>query len=283
MCIHYDTIVDLTINSRDTKLVIDNDDRKIIADWMETGKLLACDELFYKASQLYYLDISMGLPAKRNSNLIKFPDSCLNGFEFEEVLIGLGIEKISWDDIQRDLPTDASDEILPNLIKERSIFLGIFLNGSCHPEFEEKIKSRVGKIQFYNPSKIIITCDYINYKESNPNYYDEESNSIYYVRTWNSIKNINLGDYLIDALVLDKSKISTQVLLRFLDDDIEDVKDYLLDNGCNLEDIPDEYDNKLLNEDEDYNVNTLNIEAEAIHNDIYNIVSSLCGVPVIPS
>ena len=94
------------------------------------------------------------------------------------------------------------------------------------------------------------------------------------MRTWNSIKNINLGDYLIDALVLDKSKISTQVLLRFLDDDIEDVKDYLLDNGCNLEDIPDEYDNKLLNEDEDYNVNTLNIEAEAIHNDIYNIVSS---------
>ncbi|MEA5597393.1 sacsin N-terminal ATP-binding-like domain-containing protein [Rivularia sp. UHCC 0363] len=252
---------------------LDDDDREIIADWVETGKLLACDEQFYKASQLYYLDIAIGLPPKRNANLIKFPDSNLNGFEFEEILTALGIRKLSWDDIQRDLPTDTFDDILPNLIKERAIFIGIFLNGSRHLKSENRIKSQVDNIQFYNPGKIIITCNNINYKESIPNYYDEEYNSIYYVRKWNSIKNINLGDYLIDALALDKGKISTQVLLRLLDDDIEDVKDYLLDSGCNIEGIPD----VLLPKDDQDDVEKSIEETESIQNNTRNIVSSPDG------
>ncbi|MGB3639492.1 MAG: DUF3883 domain-containing protein [Rivularia sp. (in: cyanobacteria)] len=252
---------------------LDDDDREIIADWVKIGKLLACDDQFYKASQLYYLDIAIGLPPKRNANLIKFPDSNFNGFEFEEILTALGIKKLSWDDIQRELPTDTFDDILPNLIKERAIFIGIFLNGSRHLKSENKIKSQVDNILFYNPSKIIITCDWINYKESIPNYYDEESNSIYYVRKWNSIKNINLGDYLIDALALDKGKISTQVLLTLLDDDIEDVKDYLLDSECDIEGIPDVL---LLKEDRD-DVEESIEETESIQNNTPNIVSSPDG------
>jgi len=217
-----------------------NDDREIIVHWIKTGKLLACNEQFYSASQLYYLDMAMELPPKRNPHLVKFPGSDINSFEFEEILATLGIRKISWDDMQFDLPKDAVDDSLPNLIKERTIFIGIFLNGSPDPELEDKIKLRVENLQFYNPSKIVINCKHIDYKESIPNYYDEESNSIYYVRKWNSIKNINLGDYLIDALALDTGKISSQVLLKLLDDDIEDVIDYLLESGCNRESIPDE-------------------------------------------
>ena len=252
---------------------LDDDDREIIANWVKIGKLLACDEQFYNVSQLYYLDIAIGLPPKRNPNLIKFPDSNLNGFEFEEILTALGIKKLSWDDIQRDLPTDTFDDILPNLIKGRAIFIGIFLNGSRHLKSENRIKSQVDNIEFYNPSKIIITCDCINYKESIPNYYDEESNSIYYVRKWNRIKNINLGDFLIDALALDKGKISTQVLLRLLDDDIEDVKDYLLDSGCDIEGIPDML---LLKEDRD-DVEESIEETEPIQNNTPNIVYSPDG------
>jgi hypothetical protein len=255
---------------------LNDDEIKIIFDWIKTGKLLACNEQFYSASELYYLDVPMELPPKRNPHLVKFPGSDINSFEFEEILTTLGIRKISWDDIQLDLPKDAVDESLPNLIKERAIFIGIFLNGSRYPELEDKIKLRVENLQFYNPSKIVITCEDIDYKESIPNYYDEESNSIFYVRKWNSIKNINLGDYLIDAVALDTGKISSQVLLKLLDDDIEDVRDYLLESGCNIEGIPDKPDNP-----DDENENELNItssgESEADQGSTSNVVPSPDG------
>ncbi|MGI8502115.1 MAG: protein NO VEIN domain-containing protein, partial [Hassallia sp.] len=256
---------------------LNDDDRKIIIDWMKAGKLLACNEQFYSVSQLYYLDVAMELPPKRNPHLVKFPGSDINSFEFEEILTTLGIRKISWDDMQFDLPKDAVDDSLPNLIKERAIFIGIFLNGSRYPELENKIKLRVENLQFYNPSKIVITCEDIDYKESIPNYYEEESNSIYYVRKWNSIKNINLGDYLIDALALDTGKISSQVLLKLLDDDIEDVIDYLLESGCNIEGIP--YDNDKQSHDENKNEPniTSNGETEATQGSTSNVVPSPDG------
>ncbi|MDJ0695334.1 DUF3883 domain-containing protein [Mastigocoleus sp. MO_188.B34] len=255
---------------------LNDDDREIISDWLKTGRLLACDDKFYSASQLYYLDIAMGLTPKRNSNLIKFSDSNLNSLEFEEILEALGIKKIGSDDMQFELCKDVVDETLPNLIKDRAIFISIFLNGSYNPRLEDKIKSLLRNIKFYNPSKIVITCKDIDYKESIPNYYDEKSKSIYYVRKWDSIKNIYLGDYLIDVLALDKGKISNQVLLRLLDDDIEDVKDYLLESGCDIEAIPEDYGKQSCNNTEDY-LGRSSAETEATQSDIPSIVSSPDG------
>ncbi len=257
---------------------LNDEDRKIIFDWIKTGKLLACNEQFDTAYQLYYLDVAMQLPPKRNPHLVKFPGCDINSFEFEEILATLGIRKISWDDMQLDLPKDAVDDSLPNLIKVRAIFIGIFLNGSRYPELEDKIKLRVENLQFYNPNKIVITCEELHYKESIPNYYNEESKSIYYVRKWNSIKNINLGDYLIDALALDIGKISSQVLLKLLDDDIEDVIDYLLESSCNIEDIPGEYVNQSRNETENELDITSSGETEVTQSDTHSIVSCSGGI-----
>ncbi len=256
---------------------LNDDDREIIADWMKTGKLLACDEKFHSASQLYYLDLEMELPPKRNPNLIKFPSANLNGFEFEEILRALGIQKVSLDDMQFDLSKDVVDDSLPNLIQNRAIFIGIFLNGSRHPELEDKIKSQVQNIKFYNPSKIVINCTSIAYKESIDNYHAKNDNSIYYVRKWNNRKNINLGDYLIDALALDIKTIPSQVLLNLLDDDIEDVISYLLESGCNIEGIPDDYGKQSHSENEHELNTTSSQETEAAKSDTSSIVSSADG------
>ncbi|MEH2362289.1 protein NO VEIN domain-containing protein, partial [Nostoc sp.] len=74
----------------------------------------------------------------------------------------------------------------------------------------------------------------IDYKETLPNYYDKETNTISYVRKWNSIKNNKLGDYLIQSLNLDPVKIKSDLLLQLLDDDIDEIKDYLLESGCDI-------------------------------------------------
>lgn len=256
---------------------LNDDHKKIITDWIKTGKLLACDEQFHIASQLYYLDVVMELPPKRNPNLIKFPNSNLNGFEFEEILKALGIRKVSLDDMQFELSKDSVDHSIPNLIQHRAIFIGIFLNGSCHRESENKIKSQVQNIEFYNPSKIVINCTSIAYKESIDNYYDKNDNSIYYVRKWNSRKNINLGDYLIDALALDIATIPSQVLLNLLDDDIEDVISYLLESGCNIEGIPDEYGKQPYNENEHALDLTSSAEIELTQSYISSVVPSPDG------
>lgn len=257
---------------------LNDEDGKIIADWIKVGKLLACDEQFYNASQLYYLDVLMELPPKRNSNLIKYPSSNLNAFEFEEILRALGIKKLSLDDMQFELSKDVIDDSLPNLIQNRAIFIGIFINGSRHPELEEKIKSQSQNIKFYNPSKIVITCQSINYKETIDNYYVKADNSIYYIRKWNSRKNNNIGDYLIDALTLDIGTIPSQILLNLLDDDIEDVISYLLESGCNIEDIPDEYGKQLRLQDEHHLNITSSGETEVSQNNFPSIVSCSGGI-----
>ncbi|MBW4598522.1 MAG: transcriptional regulator [Calothrix sp. FI2-JRJ7] len=256
---------------------LNDDDINIIADWMETGKLLACDEQFHSASQLYYLDLVMELPPKRNPNLIKFPSANLNGFEFEEILRALGIRKVSLDDMQFELSKDVVDDSLPNLIQNRAIFIGIFLKGSRHPELEDKIKLQVQNIKFYNPSKIVINCTAIGYKESIDNYHDKNDNSIYYVRKWNSRKNINLGDYLIDALALDIGKIPSSVLLNLLDDDIEEVISYLLESGYNIDGIPDDYGKQLRLENEHELDIISSEETEADQSNTSSIVSSPDG------
>jgi hypothetical protein len=49
-----------------------------------------------------------------------------------------------------------------------------------------------------------------------------------------------LGKHLLDALKLDKVKITEQLMLQLLDDEIEDIKEYLLENGYDIGDITEE-------------------------------------------
>ena len=217
---------------------VNEKDKEKIKSWINSGKLLTYDGTFHFINDLFYFSTSLELPPKRNSRLVKFPDSGVNPFQFETILDILGVKKITIEEMDIDLDKSEIDNYLPRLIKARSIFIGILLTGKRNILIEEQIKEKVDNIRFYNPPKIFITCSLIDYKESLSNYYDKDNNSIYYVRKWNSIKNINLSTYLLDALKLDRMKITNSLMLQLLDDDIEDIKEYLLENDYDIGDIP---------------------------------------------
>ncbi|MEA5551203.1 transcriptional regulator [Anabaena cylindrica UHCC 0172] len=219
---------------------INEEDKEKIKSWINSGKLLTYNGKFRFINDLFYFSTSLELPPKRNSSLVKFPDSGVNPFQFETILDILGVKKITIDDMDINLDKSEIDNYLPRLIKARSIFIGILLTGKRNILIEKQIKEKVDNIRFYNPPKIFMTCSLIDYKESLSNYYDKDNNSIYYVRKWNSIKNINLSTYLLHALKLDRMKITNSLMLQLLDDDIEDIKEYLLENGYDIGDIPEE-------------------------------------------
>jgi hypothetical protein len=134
---------------------LNDKDIEKINNWKNRGKLLTYDGQFRLVSDLFYLSTEMGLPPKRNPNLVSFPDSGANPFEFENIFATLGLRKIGWDDMQFDLDHDAVDSKLPSLIKSRAIFIGIFLTGSRSIAIEDQIKIAVDSIKFYNPTKIL--------------------------------------------------------------------------------------------------------------------------------
>ncbi|TRU98306.1 MAG: DUF3883 domain-containing protein [Microcystis wesenbergii Mw_QC_S_20081001_S30D] len=219
---------------------INEEDKEKIKTWINSGKLLTYDGKFRFINDLFYFSTSLKLPPKRNSSLVKFADSGVNCSQFETILDILKVKKITIEDMDINLDKSEIDNYLPGLIKARSIFIGILLTGKRDILIEEQIKEKVDNIRFYNPPKILMMCSLIDYKESLHNYYDKDNNSIYYVRKWNSIKNVNLGKHLLDALKLDKMKITEQLMLQLLDDEIEDIKEYLLENGYDIGDIPEE-------------------------------------------
>lgn len=215
-----------------------DEDRLLINEWKQRSQLLACDDHFHPISELYYIDPKLNLPSKRNSMLVNFPDITKEDFDFEVLLSALNIEMI--DSIELSDNSIESSEELPKLIKEKIIYLGIYLavyqSEEARDYQKQQIVSSLNQVNFYNPGNLYVFAEKINYSEPISNYYKPNHKSIYYVGKWNSRKNSRLGEYIITALELDKKKITSERLLDFLDDSTEEVVKYLRDSGF---DVPD--------------------------------------------
>ncbi|MEH2340027.1 DUF3883 domain-containing protein [Nostoc sp.] len=213
-----------------------SEDKSLINQWSKTGKFLGCDDQLHPINELYYLDSSLGLPYKRNPRLVKFPENLSNYSAFEYLLSILNVKKIpnapGYYDVNKPC------EILPQLIRDRVYYISVYLVNSTVLELvddqSQKILSALDKLTISNPRKLYYSVKDIDYEEPFYNFYG--SNGIFYVGRWNSRKNAKVGEYLIKALGLDEKKISSEKLLDFLDDPLDEIVSYLREGGF---DIPD--------------------------------------------
>lgn len=218
---------------------VTEDEQQKVQEWSKNkGKLLAHNDQFVSIDKLFYLNPGFDLPPKNNKNLINLQKSILESDDIQNLFSIFGIQPMTKDDMKVVAVNEQPDEILLNLIKERAILIDIFLNQSSYNNLQEFICNRVHQVKFCKADKILLKIDKIDYQESIPNHYDEPNFSLHYVKRWNSIKNVKIGDLLLKLLGLSSSKINSQILLRLLDDEIEDVIEYLREHDCDLSRLP---------------------------------------------
>ncbi|MEH2143927.1 DUF3883 domain-containing protein [Nostoc sp.] len=216
---------------------INYEDKVLINQWSKTGKLLACDDQLHSLNELYYIDSALGLPYKRNHRLVKFPENLSNYSAFEYLLSTFNIKKIQ--NAQGHYEENKVCEILPRLIRARVYYISVYLVNSTIIELvdeqSQKILSALDKLTISNPKKLYYSVKDIDYEEPFYNFYG--SNGIFYVGRWNSRKNAKVGEYLIKALGLDEKKISSEKLLDFLDDPLDEIVSYLREGGFDIPDL----------------------------------------------
>lgn len=225
------------------------EDKILINQWSKTGKLLACDDLLHLANELHYIDLELGLPYKRNPQLVKLPENLADYSSYEYLLSTFNIQKIQKAQVKIYYEANNPCQILPQLIRERVYYISVYLVNSTIPELvdeqSQKILIALDTITINNPSKLYYSIEDINYEELFYNFYG--SNGIFYVGRWNSRKNAKLGEYLIKALGLDEKKISGEKLLDFLDDPLDEIVSYLREGGF---EIPDPDPNTRVNDND---------------------------------
>ncbi len=212
-------------------------DKILISQWSKTGKLLGCDEQLHPTNELYYLDSSLELPYKQNPRLVKFPES-LRSYNAENLLSAFHVKKIQNAPVYYD--ADKTCTILPQLIHDRLYYISVYLVNSTIPELideqTKKVIIALSQLSISNPNKLYRSIKDIDYEEAIYNFYG--NNGIFYVGRWNSRKNAKIGEYLIKALGLDERKISSEKLLDFLDDPLEEVISYLREGGFDIPEPP---------------------------------------------
>ncbi|MBF2056384.1 MAG: hypothetical protein IGQ45_03975 [Cyanobacterium sp. T60_A2020_053] len=138
-------------------------------------------------------------------------------------------------------------QILPKLIKERAYYIAVYLTNATDMalvnHYDEKIGEALSKLNIQNPDKLYYYLAEIDYQQHLYNYYQKSSNILLYVGAWNSRKNIKIGEYLIEALQLDKDKISPEKLLDLLEDPIDEIVKEFRDNGLEVSPIESEQEN----------------------------------------
>ncbi|AFY83002.1 ATP-binding protein [Oscillatoria acuminata] len=252
-------------------------DKNQIQDWIERGgQLLSDRDQFNEVRNLFYLDPELGIFPKNHSQLLQIPSFSEDRESIVKTVVDLfDIPLLNREKTQKKFINHQEDDKLKQLILERSIFIGIFLEGSRSPEIEEHIQNQVQETKFYNPQKILLSFDEIDYQASIPNYWDNETRSLYYIRQWNNINNDKFGDLILKVLQLDK-EIPSQVLLRLLDYNWKDAKEYLQENGCDVSDIREEDQREILAQ----TVSPLEIEqTEAKENELETTSSALTRSP----
>ncbi|BAQ61665.1 hypothetical protein GM3708_2071 [Geminocystis sp. NIES-3708] len=129
-------------------------------------------------------------------------------------------------------------QTLPKLIKERAYYLAVYLTNSTDMElvnhYDEEICEALSKLNIQNPEQLYYYLAEIDYQQHLYNYYQKSSNILLYVGAWNSRKNIKIGEYLIEALQLDKNTISPEKLLDLLEDPLHEIVKEFRDNGLDV-------------------------------------------------
>jgi len=138
-------------------------------------------------------------------------------------------------------------QILPKLIKERAYYIAVYLTNSTDMELvnhsHEQICKALSKLNIQNPERLYYYLPEIDYQQHLYNYCQKSSNILLYVGSWNSRKNIKIGEFLIEALQLDKNKISPEKLLDLLEDPLDEIVKEFRDNGLEVSPIESEPEN----------------------------------------
>ncbi|MGI0481690.1 hypothetical protein ACN4EE_12970 [Geminocystis sp. CENA526] len=138
-------------------------------------------------------------------------------------------------------------QILPKLIKQRAYYIAVYLNNSTEIElvnnYHEDIKKALSKLNIQNPDQLYYYLAEVNYQQHLYNYYQKSSNILLYVGSWNSRKNIKIGEYLIEALQLDQNKISPEKLLDLLEEPVDEIVKEFRDNGLEVSLIESDQEN----------------------------------------
>ncbi|MBL1208879.1 hypothetical protein [Geminocystis sp. GBBB08] len=128
--------------------------------------------------------------------------------------------------------------ILSDLIKQRAYYLAVYLTNSTESQLVGnqvvQIVQLLSKLNIQNPDRLYYYFEEVDYQQHLYNYYQKSSNILLYVGAWNSRKNIKIGEYLIEALQLDKNKISPEKLLDLLEDPLDEIVKEFKDNGLDV-------------------------------------------------
>ncbi|ANV87533.1 sacsin N-terminal ATP-binding-like domain-containing protein [Picosynechococcus sp. PCC 7117] len=218
-------------------------DKNLLLEYRKTGKILACDDQLHPISEMYYLDSNLSLPFKRNSKLVKYSENCQSFYD------SVGVKKITKQDIRPVSKNNKTCNVLHNLIKQRVDLISMYLVNTTDIEVirnqSKKILKCLDDLTIYNSEKLYCCIEKINYNEPIYNYYNENHN-IDYVEKWNNRKNARIGEYLIRELELSNRKISSERLLDFLDDPIEESIQYFRESG--FKDLKAIFDNLIFDD-----------------------------------
>ncbi|BAQ66986.1 hypothetical protein [Geminocystis sp. NIES-3709] len=145
-------------------------------------------------------------------------------------------------------------QTLPKLIKERAYYLAVYLTNSTDMALvnhcDEEICEALSKLNIQNPEQLYYYLAEIDYQQHLYNYYQKSSNILLYVGAWNSRKNIKIGEYLIEALQLDKNTISPEKLLDLLEDPLHEIVKEFRDNGLEVSPIKSDQENTNLSDND---------------------------------
>ncbi|MBL1210527.1 hypothetical protein [Geminocystis sp. GBBB08] len=143
-------------------------------------------------------------------------------------------------------------QTLPKLIKKRAYYIAVYLTNSTDMalvnHYDEEICDALSKLNIQNPDQLYYYLAEIDYQQHLYNYYQKSSNILLYVGAWNSRKNIKIGEYLIEALQLDKNKISPEKLLDLLEDSLDEIVKEFRENGLEVSLIESDQENTNLDD-----------------------------------
>ncbi|MBN2664270.1 MAG: DUF3883 domain-containing protein [Bacteroidales bacterium] len=190
----------------------------IINDFKVNGKLLSNRNTFTNISLLFNQDIqSAYLPLDESEFVIqRFGDKEF-WKKFETVLKSLGIQIITANDFA--LNSEIEIEEAPELTKTLKNSLNDFaikIDNILHDNILTQLNARFDRLKIHYCHEIKLECQKLNYSPTVPNYYDVNSNTIYYSGKWNSISNAKLIEYLFKALEIKEIQLSREEFIAIL-------------------------------------------------------------------
>ncbi|MFT5872450.1 MAG: hypothetical protein ACI8WT_001381 [Clostridium sp.] len=240
------------------KQIIKNksDDRSIKTSSFEHIKLLGTDGTFQSVSSLYCFGIEELLPPSDSSYFIRLSDA-IRGEDMETLCSAFNIPVVKYSNLKFSTKGIEKEEELFNEIKIKAKYLATIAATISGEEPKDILLRLLKKIAYSNFYKVqSLSMVYVGrqgeeiYKQHIESCFEADSNSVYYVGTWQSPLTLySLSNSLCSFLELKDREREIALILQLSDDEIKDwfnSKEYKTIE-MNNDELVDGFSNEMIN------------------------------------